>query len=83
MSIDLERRESRSRVLLSRSLRPCQVTQSSEVAGFPGRIREASLQLQGRERRGNLALYSTLIFKKLTEMWMLPAEVKRNSKTVL
>lgn len=44
MNIDREQHEPCPQVLLSCSLRPCQVIQASEVGEFPGRVREARLQ---------------------------------------
>lgn len=49
MCIDREQRESCPQVLLSCSLRPCQVIQASEVSKFPDTLREARLQLRGEK----------------------------------
>lgn len=60
MSIDREQHESCPQVLLSCSLRPCQVIQASEVGEFPGRMRDARLQ-QSKKRQTSLALDSVAI----------------------
>lgn len=62
MSIDREQHESCPQVLLSCSLRSCKVIQASEVGEFPGRMRDARLQLQSEKTQTNLVPVS-VVFK--------------------
>ncbi len=61
MSIDREQCESCPQVLLSRSLRPCQVIQASEVSKFPGRMWQERLQSKQQSAHGFIGAFWELI----------------------